>query len=461
MTRDRVDWPQPGDPDRLNGWKEIATFLNKGVRTAQRWEREYGLPIKRLGREGGEVIFASRLQIAAWLETEARRRAEQSLDRPDATLTAQPDCSFLSGPERRPANWKITAALLVLLAAATGGASVWLQSDASRWPAGITLTADEFIASDSAGQELWRYSVGHRTAGTLSLWQPGPRGVNAAVADLDGDDIPEVVVAATSPDRSPAMAFHLLNADGSVRRIIRPGTRYTIGADVFAGPWIPHRLFLGRTRDGQTPIYLTFIDIRLFPTLLIEITPTGDVVAEYFSNGYIDFVGLLDWQGAPALFVGAANNEHKGASLSIFPGGHATGAAPATIETYRCMTCPTGGPAEFVVFPRRCLSKVGNQTASIAEAMVNAQGRLAVRVVEGGANSIGLPASDVWYVLSQDLTPLRAEIAFGLRLEHASWHQRGLIDHALSPDRDGPDLYPVLRWSRGRFVDLPPGDIIW
>jgi hypothetical protein len=40
------------DSDRLNGWNEIATFLGKGVRTVQRWEREYGLPIHRLGREG-------------------------------------------------------------------------------------------------------------------------------------------------------------------------------------------------------------------------------------------------------------------------------------------------------------------------------------------------------------------------------------------------------------------------
>jgi len=35
------------DSDRLNGWKEIASFLGKGVRTAQRWEKDYGLPFPR------------------------------------------------------------------------------------------------------------------------------------------------------------------------------------------------------------------------------------------------------------------------------------------------------------------------------------------------------------------------------------------------------------------------------
>ena len=33
--------------DRLDSWKEIATFLNRGVRTVQRWEATEGLPVRR------------------------------------------------------------------------------------------------------------------------------------------------------------------------------------------------------------------------------------------------------------------------------------------------------------------------------------------------------------------------------------------------------------------------------
>jgi hypothetical protein len=31
----------------LSSWKDIANYLGKGVRTAQRWERERGLPVRR------------------------------------------------------------------------------------------------------------------------------------------------------------------------------------------------------------------------------------------------------------------------------------------------------------------------------------------------------------------------------------------------------------------------------
>jgi hypothetical protein len=48
----------PVDANRLNGWKEIASFLGKGVRTVRRRERELGLPGHRLGREGGGRVVA-------------------------------------------------------------------------------------------------------------------------------------------------------------------------------------------------------------------------------------------------------------------------------------------------------------------------------------------------------------------------------------------------------------------
>ena len=38
--------PRPPE-DRLDSWKEIASYLKRGVRTVRRWEREEGLPVHR------------------------------------------------------------------------------------------------------------------------------------------------------------------------------------------------------------------------------------------------------------------------------------------------------------------------------------------------------------------------------------------------------------------------------
>jgi predicted DNA-binding transcriptional regulator AlpA len=51
----------------LNGWKEIANHLGKGVRTVQRYERDLGLPVRRPTRESA-VVFAITSEIDAWVE---------------------------------------------------------------------------------------------------------------------------------------------------------------------------------------------------------------------------------------------------------------------------------------------------------------------------------------------------------------------------------------------------------
>jgi len=53
----------------LNSWKEIAAYLNRGVRTVQRWEAELNLPVRRpYGRSRGTVI-AMRSDLDFWLKT--------------------------------------------------------------------------------------------------------------------------------------------------------------------------------------------------------------------------------------------------------------------------------------------------------------------------------------------------------------------------------------------------------
>jgi hypothetical protein len=54
-------------PQFLSGWKEIATYLGKGVRTVQRYERQLGLPVRRpAGKPWGSVV-ATRAELDGWV----------------------------------------------------------------------------------------------------------------------------------------------------------------------------------------------------------------------------------------------------------------------------------------------------------------------------------------------------------------------------------------------------------
>jgi|SRR5215469_559501 len=51
----------------LNSWKEIAVYLDRGIRTVQRWERELGLPVHRIGKGPRSPVHAFPSELQAWL----------------------------------------------------------------------------------------------------------------------------------------------------------------------------------------------------------------------------------------------------------------------------------------------------------------------------------------------------------------------------------------------------------
>ena len=53
---------------RLDSWKEIAEYLHKDVRTVIRWEKEKGLPVRRLPGGKRQSVFALTSEIDAWAE---------------------------------------------------------------------------------------------------------------------------------------------------------------------------------------------------------------------------------------------------------------------------------------------------------------------------------------------------------------------------------------------------------
>jgi hypothetical protein len=64
--------------DRLESWKEIAAYLNRGVRTVRRWETDEGLPVHRHVHRALGSVYAYKSEIDAWRQTGRRRTSLQS-----------------------------------------------------------------------------------------------------------------------------------------------------------------------------------------------------------------------------------------------------------------------------------------------------------------------------------------------------------------------------------------------
>lgn len=63
-------------PHFLSGWKEIANYLGKGVRTVQRYESEAGLPVRRPARNpSGGAVLATKAELDGWVSASPIREA--------------------------------------------------------------------------------------------------------------------------------------------------------------------------------------------------------------------------------------------------------------------------------------------------------------------------------------------------------------------------------------------------
>lgn len=58
--------PGTDSPDSLTGWKEIAHYLKVTTRTAQNWERHWGMPVYRRGSGNGSRVTGSKAELDQW-----------------------------------------------------------------------------------------------------------------------------------------------------------------------------------------------------------------------------------------------------------------------------------------------------------------------------------------------------------------------------------------------------------
>ena len=465
-------WPEPG---RLNGWKEIALHLGKGTRTVQRWEKLYGLPVHRIGREGGEIVFAFRDEIDRWMTaTEGRFRGNGA-----DTLDGEAPASSVGEPVPNPPEGEATSgdgsrhadrdhggrrALVIGAFAVVGlvalgwvfarfsGSRTAYRPSAAGQPAAWRMANESLTVFDASGALVFEHRFGFAVpSGTSSdTVHLGDGSAPVLISDIDGDGRNEVLVKANATERANRRLY-CFEADGRTRFVHQPTGTRRFGDDEYADPWLAHRTFVTRGPDGSRRLWAVFTHNLWFPSVLQELDPhAGAVRQEYWSNGFIDLVAETAWNGRPVVFVGGTNNDFRGASLAVFPPDRVSGSNPAARPAYACRNCSPGGPEALFLFPSLCTARRSGLQAGLLEAWVERGNRIRISVTQGGTSS----HASTYYTLGPDGELLDAEISREFQAEHALLERQGVLDHRFGPT-DDRDMFPVRRWDGRRFVELP------
>jgi hypothetical protein len=467
-----------GDPRRLDGWKDISSYLNRSVRTVQRWEALHGLPIRRKGPPGGEVVFAFRSEIDDWLRSDGARTAHADSTRIAPALAPErSDAVDAESPRRVSVRFAVVAVVLCLALFIP----VWsVYSDfrrEGRAPAGPALgsgqaarwepTAVGLRLLDLDRQPLCEVEFGvpfelnlytggedaHRLAADLRgyhmVYQELPL---VQVADVDGDGRRETAVVVKALDETKT-SLRLYDDRCGLRWEYSASPDVRFGGESFAPPFHMFWVVVTPARGGGHDLWLSRRHQREHPSVLQRISPDRRVIGEYWHPGQITVVEVGRLSGRDVVAVGGVNNERDQAFLALLEKEAFGGVGPAEREKYRCTSCAPGAiPIAYVLFPRTELGGLAIGKPNVAEIRMHSSW-LSVNVWQAGwGDGPSTVNAMTAYELGPDLTPIR----WGYTDPYAWVHDR-LFEAGRLPARfdrsTAPPLVPLQVWDGQRFRD--------
>jgi dipeptidyl aminopeptidase/acylaminoacyl peptidase len=173
----------PPADDRLDSWKEIASYLKKGVRTVQRWERTESLPIRRHGQDRPSSVFAYKSELDKWWQQQGIPAAPQS----ESVASAEPATFRV--------NWRLPA-LVSSIAVAAAAAILW-----KIWPSAATVYHPIPLTAEHGWETQPSFSPDARRI--AYVWMP-PGGHPSIYIKSIGSDSHVRLTTGDQPESSPA-----------------------------------------------------------------------------------------------------------------------------------------------------------------------------------------------------------------------------------------------------------------
>jgi phage terminase Nu1 subunit (DNA packaging protein) len=487
---------------RLDSWKEIASYLDRAVRTVQRWERDLGLPIRRL--EGGkrDIVYAFAEEIDAWLAENSHRleangiHDEESAKETETTAVSQgkgessiaqaapapsqddANCVFTSDQRNTSDVTKdnIVANRRVRAASVWGGLAFWPLKKKIAVGAASLLTLififlyvpprlmhqqpDSFRVEngilrvfDSDGRFLWQKRFDEKLEDHIYV-DPTVHKNLAAIADLDGDGRSELLIS-TYVAAMTGQEFYCFEANGKIRFKHRVDSEVKFGDTTYGPPHAINRFILTENADGTKTIWATTHHNLMFPSALLKLDAKGNLLGAYWSNGHIQQVLEANLNGRRVMLVGSMDNENVGASLAVLDYENPSGFAPAKKSEYLCSNCPHGAPLYFLKFPRMELSILSGDRPTVPSLRHWPDGKFVMDVRQG---IFRMYKEYKWnlaaiYTLDSEFRVQSAETDNAYRLVHQDLYLNGKIKHPYGP-RDEAELFPVLEWRNGEFIAI-------
>lgn len=412
-------------PPDLSSWKEIAAYLGVSVRAAQSWERDRGLPVRRLPGGRGRV-FASVADLDTW-----KRSGDGAgilLELATSPVAATPVLVVPKAGRRA-----LLALLVVLVLALALGARFLRPVD----PVSCRLEPHSLVVMDGDGHVLWHRVFPYELTEVLS---PNPGLSSSWVGDLAGDGHAEVLFypRGTLPaGGSPPLICYA--PSGRERWRFVPSRRVATRTASFEPVYMVSQFVVGRVRpNGPLRIVVASSHYLHAPSQIALLDADGHVLREYWHYGQLNHLAMADLNGdgKSEIYAAGISNAWNAATLVVLDPETFGGASQESEHPdAQLLGFPPARELARIILPRSCLNRERHQYNGVNELYAQ-DGTITVDTGEMFGN--GISFGSVIHHFNGTLTSHRVTISDGYANEY------GKVPPALrNCPLDDPELHEV------------------
>jgi len=296
--------------ERLDGWKAIADYVGRSVKTVQRWELESDFPILRV--PGKRSVFARRDEIDAWLgSSDGNDLHASNEDEPTEHLKPLLSRLWLQLVRPRKVSPLLAIVLVLVLIATLSSASFQDEKNT-----GLGYLTPQLEGSSAGSHLLIKNSAQETVLERVWLrdWAKYVDRTPAAcffrVQDLNRDGLEDFIIADPESDNGPQLEIYLQTVAGYLQPFKKLDCNYNLEYEGETYP-MGRICFLEVTDlngDKIPEIAVCLHNNNLFPAVLMLLRLSGERLLVVEHPGWLTSVQQRHVGGQNLLITAGTNN---------------------------------------------------------------------------------------------------------------------------------------------------------
>jgi hypothetical protein len=424
----------------LNGWKEIAAYVGKSVRSVQRWEDTLGLPVRRIRTPDGQIVYAEADEIDGWrrkLDTTPEPEPEDPLD-PESLPEPKVEAAVAAATEV-PAmsarySARVLAAITVLMLTIGVAFGAWVARP-SPIAVDFAIVGRTLEGLSAKGAVMWTYTFDREVSLPYGTGTP-------PLVDIDNDGALELIVpirfAALGIKAPMSDAVYSFTRRGTVEWSYQPDLKFTYPAGVTTGPWEMRDIAISDTTPRR--IWAAFHHHTGGTSFVMEIAPDGKATLRYFQPGRIYSVARWVTPSGAFLAIGGGSIEHHLPALVLLPENDPPAVFPNEDPSRTtCAECPGHVPRRLYLFPRLEMSIASHDLNPFVSNLQVIGPNLKLAITQGVGSTQA--------VLNPDFSLASVTFTQNYWAAHKELEQKNRLDHAAEscPERGATQV--IREWA--------------